>query len=250
MNQININLHRIDVVDMKTNDLVTYASDALRAYDGSHDIFHAKKVATNVLKFSKCHIVLSMIAGFLHDTCDSKYVDKETSINDLEIFLNKYWKIEETNDIICAIQNVSYTMLKKRGVPYMISPRSLQIWRNVSDADMIEAMGMTGIIRTLLHQGYKEQNLENAFDYIKFELFGCVDYISNEFAKAEALKRLDTMSLFFSLKDENLEILSHSIMMEGTLKTPFLEVVSKYFENSYFFSSRLALSLWDEISLS
>ncbi len=214
---------------MSFQDVISYANDNLKHYDGSHDIWHAKKVAINV-----CHVCdneknLSIIAACLHDTCDPKYVNKSKAIPKLESFLLNILEKEEVDDILNAIENVSFSKLKINGVPSFKTNRSKIIWRNVSDSDMLEALGIIGIIRTLMYQGYKEHNIDEAFSYIT-TLYKCNDYIELKSAKKEGTIRKKYMMKYMKMlqKSDNLMEISTNIMNEGALKTSFDDVLKKY----------------------
>jgi len=211
------------------NPILTYTEIKLKHYDGSHDIFHAIQVAFNVCKIAKEEVRLSVFAALLHDTCDPKYVNKEERLVETKCFLKKYLEEKEIQDILEAIDNTSYTKLKKEGAPILKTERSQKIWRNLADADMLEAIGITGVIRTLMYQGFKEMHLGQAINYMQNELTHCDEYIENEIAKKEAQKRRKRMQYFLSnINKDNVKSLAQIFMMEGSQKTSFVNVLQKY----------------------
>jgi HD superfamily phosphodiesterase len=207
-------------------ELYNYAANHLENYDGSHDILHAERVAHNVTKISSQEIFLSSIAGFFHDVCDSKYVNKKESSRQLCFFLKKFYSTQDVKLMIDAIMNVSYTKLKKEGIP-KVSPRTLTIWRNVSDADMIEAMGITGCIRTLMYQGKKESNIEDALNYIKTDLVNCHNYMASQVAIRESLLRKKSMERFVYEAEcsDDISAIAYEIMLDGHRMISFEEVI-------------------------
>ena len=222
---------------LEWNPLLRYATEALSGYDGSHDIFHAKKVVSNVLHIAEKEVKLSAIAALFHDTCDSKYVDKQSALKALSHFLNSHFcdlREDEVKSVSEVIEHVSFSKLKRLGPPQFQNERNACIWRNVSNADMLEAIGITGAIRTLMYQGHKENNLDQAINYIRNDLLMCSEYIrehsSEKKAESEALKRRDRMRQFVDAVDTNASIveLCFNLMAEGGKKTPFISVLKSY----------------------
>tara|TARA_B110000008_G_C16925124_1_gene546404 strand:+ start:730 stop:1614 length:885 start_codon:yes stop_codon:yes gene_type:complete len=205
--------------------VIKFAEECLLSYDGSHDMTHAKKVANNVKRICKSHISLSMIAALLHDTCDPKYVDKDVYIQKIRIFLNTLCDKQEVEDIIDAIQHISFTKLKTNGIPILQTKRAKIIWRNVADADMLEAIGITGVVRTLIHQGHKHFDLKDAHNYI-IELLKCVTYIEKAEARKEALKRKRAMEKFIGIMNiEHIIELCQYFMYQGKLNNKFIQII-------------------------
>lgn len=207
--------------------LYKYAQQELKNYDGSHDIIHAERVASNVLKIASGEVKLSCIAGFFHDVCDPKYVSKHESTRKLSTFLNTQFQDTEVKQIIDAIINISYTKLKNEGAP-ILDETAYKIWRNVSDADMMEAMGITGCIRTLMYQGRKENDLKKALNYIQYELSTCHKYMVSSLAVQESLLRKKSMEKF--VKDAKCDChiieIANSIMSDGNEMKSFEYVVN------------------------
>tara|TARA_Y100000746_G_C15444633_1_gene424429 strand:- start:858 stop:1586 length:729 start_codon:yes stop_codon:yes gene_type:complete len=211
------------------NEILSYTEKQLKNYDGSHDIFHAIQVAFNVCKIAKEEVRLSVFAALLHDTCDPKYVNKEHRLKETRHFLLKHLRESEIEDVLDAINNTSYSKLKREGVPKLKTSRSRKIWRNIADADMLEAMGVTGVIRTLMYQGFKEKNLGQALTYMNDELTDCEKYIKNEVAKKEARDRKNTMEQFLAnMYKKEVKKIAETFMIEGSQKSSFLKVLQKH----------------------
>lgn len=210
-----------------------FACNALKDYDGSHDIHHAINVAKNVTCIHKQDgdlQKLAIIAALLHDTCDKKYVDKEKALSDIKGFLTNHLPSDDVDDILSAIQHISFSSLRINGPPQLNS-RSMQIWRIVSEADMLEAIGVTGFIRTLMYQGHKENNLEDARAYMSEQLVPhCNVFIQEKNVREEArLRTLSMKHLVHSMdRDRSFENVARCIMLEGSQKSKFMNVVKQY----------------------
>tara|TARA_B100001741_G_scaffold307533_1_gene302518 strand:- start:9177 stop:9893 length:717 start_codon:yes stop_codon:yes gene_type:complete len=222
-----------------------FCKSALKNYDGSHDLFHAHKVACNAYKLSTDEINLSIIAAFLHDTCDPKYVSKDDALNHVKTFLTDYLTTDEIEDVCDAIKHTSFSKLKQKGVPICKTERSYKIWRNVADADMMEALGIIGVFRTLMYQGFKEQNISNAIDYIQNNIMLCEKYISSHMSTAEVKRRTQDTAKFLKeyQKNANVQEIALKIMNEGALKTGFLDTIEKHMKDL-----RSTEWLWIELS--
>lgn len=197
--------------------LLNYLKYSLRNHDGSHDIYHSYRVLKNLCKYYKVDKYNS-IACLFHDTCDSKYTDKYEKLKELKKVLTEtsYYNIQEIDDITKAIEHVSYKKLIKYGEPKFLNKRSFKIWREVSDADMLDAIGKNGLIRCLLYEGYTGNlNLDSALDYITIKLRNIDYYISVRdenisSRKNEMIKYAENIR-----NSENLRILAKDIMLDG-----------------------------------
>lgn len=214
--------------------IVDFVSSCVQEYDGSHDVFHAHRVASNVMRIAATSldyddIMLAVAGAFLHDTCDPKYNEKAGALRRAEAFLSTHFLSDEVADIVAAINKVSFTRLKLRGEPVFETNRAFALWSKISDADMLEALGAVGTVRTLLYQGYKEKNVQEAIDYMASSLLQCDAYITNDVAKTEARRRAKTMQEFVGKwpNDPHLTDLANVIMTKGSDKVPF-DKVARY----------------------
>jgi len=217
---------------MRIDDILLFTKECLENYDGSHDFFHAIRVGSNAMKMKPQHIDLTLIAALLHDTCDPKYVNKKKALLTIETFLKYYLDSSEIDDIKRAIEQVSFTRLKVNGVPTFATNRSLNIWKIVSQADMLEALGVTGVVRTLMYQGQKENKLEDALDYCRYELIKCVDFITYSQMQEEARKRkISMLKLVNDIKsNDSLHMIAEFIMNSGASKRSFMFVINNIFK--------------------
>ena len=111
--------------------LFEFTRHSLKNYDGSHDMYHALNVCTNVLKLNPEYSTLSFITALLHDTCDAKYVNKAKALANIKSVLKRNMTYEEVEDIVQAIEHVSFSKLKLQGTPSLKSQRAQSMWNIV-----------------------------------------------------------------------------------------------------------------------
>ena len=175
-----------------------------REFDGSHDVQHMRSVVDNVHAivsrmsvedaggFDPEHVrFLAEAVAWMHDVCDAKY--KECSKIDSAQMLNFLVCMFEPH-VACMVHDVaasiSYSRLRRCGAPPLPSLDAV-VWQVVSEADMLEAMGATGIMRTLMYQGAVHKSLADALAYADEHLTLCIRYMRH--ARAEANVRLRRM---------------------------------------------------------
>ena len=182
-----------------------YARSKMHANDGSHDIYHAQRVAHNVKHIMKPvdpMLQCALACAWLHDVCDKKYTDTENEIRSIKRFCRRV-KFPEIDILENVIKNISFTKLRNEGPPSLASSNMFDVWNIVSQSDMIEALGITGMIRTLMYQGYINNNIEEAFSYARNHLLKCIDYITIKEFKEEATRRTFVMSQWLSNLDND-----------------------------------------------
>lgn len=191
-------------------NVVEFVDNRLKHYDGSHDVEHARRVFKNCSFLSSntrgCELVF--LASYAHDACDHKY----GNVNDLQELLlcaclKDNMKYEDTMMVTSIVGNISYSNLRSRGVPNL-SSNILTKWRIVSDADILEAMGITGIVRTIMYQAFKKKPLNETFTYIEGPLFECIQHLYHKKSRKEGHIRHDFMVSFM------LEIRNHTSLYE------------------------------------
>lgn len=180
---------------VKLQTYVEKESESL-SIDASHDSIHALNVLrlsheiikadfTNVSNQFKIAVYCSALT---HDLCDKKYTSnkQEASINIkskiLEIFKDE-WIAQTVCDVISCM---SFSRRQTQGEPTFEDLNVQQVYNIVSDADMLEALGVSGMIRTFMFQAVHGHKTNEAFTYCNTKLLQCKNYMSSNYAKKEA----------------------------------------------------------------
>lgn len=178
--------------------IIEFVRQKTYSYDGSHDVDHALRVAWNAYRVcSRPRLRLICTAAALtHDTCDHKYVDdKEASLKELCTFLTSVLGEQAAHAVVAVVREVSYSKLRRVGPPAHLPEDLYYVWSVVADADMLEAMGCVGLMRTIMYQGSNNHSLDKALSYARDHLTRCVGYMSHALAVSEANRRRDDMLL-------------------------------------------------------
>ena len=176
----------------------------MRENDASHDFTHvvavAKHTATITSTWSDEDLrCAAYVCALCHELCDKKYVsDPVTAIDKLEHALCHFNVCTEytRNIVLKVVPTISFSRRLRSGVPSTLSDQELNVYYAVSDADYLESLGATGIIRTFIYQAIHVENKHNttlsvAREFIESHLVRVVDFIHNECVKQEALTRLE-----------------------------------------------------------
>jgi uncharacterized protein len=135
------------------NSLLSFVQDMTASIDPAHGVWHAKRVWETALWLSdgeEVDLIVVQLASLLHDTCDWKYPDAEKKQKIVSEYLTTLnLKDAQTEQIMDIIANMSYK--KNNGVLYT---KSLE-GQIVQDADRLEAIGATGVIRAMMYSGSK-----------------------------------------------------------------------------------------------
>lgn len=211
----------------------------LRGYDGSHDIEHARRVRANARHLGRSldatQLALAEISSYAHDTCDAKYDGKRRLQRLRDVIVRDGRPSADADGIVRVVDAVSYSRLRSEGPP-PLAPALLPVWRCVSDADMLEALGVTGMVRTLLYQGAQRMPLESALAYIREALLQCADYIELPDAREEAARRRTSMCLWLdalrpgvppSAEGLLLQSISADVLLRGTRGSPYPAVLRR-----------------------
>lgn len=176
--------------------ILSYVRKQTQSYDGSHDINHAIRVAHNAAHICTNQQLrpLCIIVALTHDTCDRKYVDKEYALEHLHSFLCESLPGDDAAMIIRVVREISFSCLRENGPPKHLDSVCFYIWSVVADADMLDAMGMVGTLRTIMYQGHMLCKLEHGIDYALNVLTGCGNYMTHKLAMDEANRRRTTMT--------------------------------------------------------
>ena len=203
-----------------------FVSRTLFSYDGSHDLEHARRVSTNaehIFVGPREDLPAVIAAAFAHDTCDVKYDGRER-LGALEQACRRDQMSDV--DVACVrrvVERISFSHLRTYGPPVDLSEKELRVWHCVSDADMLEAMGATGMVRTLMYQGHCGCDLNAALLYAEEALLQCIHYIQQKCARAEGTQRHDTMRMWIAecKTMSPLRMLSEEIMIRGRRGSSF-----------------------------
>lgn len=226
---------------MRDDRLLAYVRRATRAYDGSHDAEHAERVARNAARLCARADLrdVCVAAALAHDTCDPKYVaDKEASLEALRTTLRTAARLPDARArlVVDVVREVSYTKLRTRGPPRHLGADAYYAWSVVADADMLEAMGVVGVLRTLMYQGYARRPLDAAVDYAEAHLVSCAEHMSHAAARAEAAERARTMrALLASMRDAHASArhLAHLCVHYGAHRRSFDELRAALAQRRY-----------------
>jgi uncharacterized protein len=203
------------IQNKKIDELKAYVateSDRLNI-DASHDKTHA----FNVFRLSQ-EIILSDFNGYpeqfklavycsalTHDLCDKKYVsNKEHASLKVKSKIHEIFENEWVAQTVCdVISSMSFSRRQREGEPTFKEIHVLQVYNIVSDADMLEAIGVSGMIRTFMFQAVNRQKTEEAFQYCIDKLLHCKNYMSTEYAKKEAnIRHIRLLVLLQIYKEE------------------------------------------------
>ncbi len=129
-----------------------FAESMLSDRDSSHGLDHCRKVTETALKINSTEndsLVIRAIAMF-HDIYDHKYpncAERKQSVID---FLSELFLPEVVKEIIIAIDSISFSAEKRRGMNWyapLLSKKMHALRNIVSDADKLEALGRDGFER-------------------------------------------------------------------------------------------------------
>lgn len=184
--------------------------------DGSHDIHHAEAVArctqslceTSAPPIEGVDLEVAVGAAWCHDVLDSKYCAddaperqprRDRLLSAAEAVLSD---ADAARRVLAIAETVSFTARVSRGgkAPPGLSGRDVALYYCVSDADMLEAMGAIGVVRTCVYQASRHPKdedavgaIETALSYTDGTLTRCVDLMVHPLARAEAEKRKTMM---------------------------------------------------------
>jgi|MDTE01.2.fsa_nt_gb hypothetical protein len=223
------------------DDVLAFVGDRLRDHDGSHDVQHALSVARNAdLICSDDNARRAcVLAALFHDVCDRKYVDDPDAVcAAIHRFLQAHVSSTEARVVCSAIRWISFTRLRAEGPP-PLGGDERYVWSVVSDADMLEAMGLTGVLRTLIYQGRVRRPADQALTYARLELVRCIEHMTHAVAIVEARRRLSTMDRVIAQMRRApsggaLRPAAHLCVEHGRRGTAFNEIVGLLNQKRYF----------------
>lgn len=180
-----------------------WISNQVSQYDASHDIVHIDNVVHHVMQILKESQVdnnsevylASILAALAHDVCDKKYVRNPNSkVHTMKLTLQRLNVSKSVIDMVAnVVPRISFSKRLREGEPFDLKNEELFIYRIVSDADMLEAMGATGVVRTYMFQAVHGHTAKGAWIHTTNTLFRCNDYLFSHYSRQEGLKRLNRM---------------------------------------------------------
>lgn len=195
------NMLETSICDQEFISICNFCAILTKTYDESHDLqhhFNVYKSSIEILKLStssKNNLKLFKLitySSLLHDTVDHKYQEsiknKKMLYQYLEIMTGK----NMCNEIKWIINNISYSKEVKNGVPFH-SNEIVFLARNiVSDADKLEALGDTGIIRCKQYAKAKFPQYSNQeiIDYVVNHCHEKLLLLKDNFMRTDAGKFL------------------------------------------------------------
>lgn len=165
-----------------------WVRDALRGIDASHDIVHAQNVAVLAERIAAEERFpddvrrACRLTALAHDVCDRKYVG-EGKMRKVETVLEALATERATvRELVRAVLPlISYSLRVQQGIPSLHAD-ALKVYHAVSDADMLEAMGATGVLRTFIFQATRQGATAEALAYVEGPLMQCKKYLYHPWA--------------------------------------------------------------------
>jgi uncharacterized protein len=191
--------------------LESWTTEQLKNHDASHDTIHANNVArlSGIILEKEPQLKNNSILrdaviaiAWTHDICDRKYVNnKEDVIGLICLKLSEIGMYEESVSIVRKVVGaISFSARLARvaegiesGLPPHLDGDNLIAYQIVSDADMLEAMGIVGMMRTFMYQAVNNHTSYSAFSHIQNRLLLCKNYLCFEWSKTEGARRHKAM---------------------------------------------------------
>lgn len=182
-----------------------YIEEKYQGETSGHNTQHIFKVVENTRflgqaeKLSSEELEKALIVAYLHEELDHKLVDsQEIALENLKIQLVK-WHFKEPGEIIRGIEAVSFSKrTAENKVPFYI--------KVVQDADLLEAIGAMGIIRTITFGAVKNRVLydpltkgipnSSTIQHFDDKLLKIPDYLSTATGQKQGQKRMKIMTEF------------------------------------------------------
>ena len=79
---------------------------------------------------------------------------------------------------------MSFSQRRRNGDPNL-DTELLKIYFIVSDADMLESMGLVGFLRTFMYQAVHSSKTSTAYEFVQNQLLHCNKYLYSPWAKKE-----------------------------------------------------------------
>ena len=173
-------------------------------YDCSHDIIHVKNVVEIIkkiitherLEINTIQCIAAIATGYAHEICDRKYcTDTFRNLNELHSIVLSIFGSSVASIVTRIVPLISFTRRTQFGIPSDLKEDERFVYLIVSDADMLEAMGAIGVIRTYMYGCHVNRSTESAQKYIQNELSKCSNFLHFEWSKLEGSARKHTMDI-------------------------------------------------------
>lgn len=210
--------------------VVDYVREYMKAYDGSHDFFHIRRVLglAHILRQQAPDAYpadLVTLAALLHDVGDKKYLkDKESA----ETMI---WKVltdlGADDDVAKRVQKVcsavSYSSeIKPGGKEHVLEVvKEFPELAVVQDADRLDAIGAIGIARCLAFGGAKGRAVENSMEHFTDKLEKLGGMMKTEEGRVMAGIRTERIVRFRKAWEED----HRNASMPEQSNNPYLELV-------------------------
>lgn len=174
-----------------------WTRERMKDNDASHDSHHIDAVVSWVRRICPPSLLeIGVLAAYLHDVCDSKYCilnPKQKKDLLLQACIEAGYREHVAEKAVTAALEISFSRRLSHGLPQFENKDCLIVYHVVSDADMLEAMGAIGVVRTFMYQATHSKGILDALNHVERRLFLCGDYMHFEDSKTEAHARLLTM---------------------------------------------------------
>lgn len=154
-----------------------FVEELLKGEDSGHGMEHINRVFDLAMKFAQnedCNIEIVALGALLHDVDDYKLFGKQSQeqLSNTRAILNQLNVSDNTSEaVIDIIKNMGYSKRLKGICPTTIEGKI------VSDADMCDALGASGIIRT------QKYSLKYGREFFVKDAFPIDEIVADQYTK-------------------------------------------------------------------
>ena len=204
------------------DELQAMARDLYKRRDSSHDFHHAAAVArvtcalcaTWEPRVAPSDIRVACAAAYLHDVFDSKYARADTEAVRARLEQEVGFTTADARRAIHLAQSISFSarVLRQGRAPDSCVGVDKTLYYLISDADMLEALGCIGLVRTCVYQSTVSARcpcdlggVDVALQYVTQVLPLCAEFMTHPLARREAERRRRLMaSLVATMRAERM----------------------------------------------
>jgi uncharacterized protein len=216
--------------------LSEFVAETTKGRDKSHGHEHMSQVADNAIEIMKDMDVSidqyrwALIVSWLHDVADHKY-DRDGSLAKRVFEFLKSLEPENAKYLMDCINMVSFSAETREGYKYYekVLPPKWVIVRNIaSDADKLEALGATGVVRCSTYAQLKSEVKLSAGDVVQYVwehakiklLLLAIKFIHTRPAKLMAIPlHLDMMQWFIASGISKRDVYEYAIPINRVIST-------------------------------